>query len=95
MIFVCAAELTQIAQTATAIGSSAYNSALSAIQTIDGDVETRWTSAPGDDNGAWMKLTWLLPVRINQVNIKWDYHLVHQCSLLTLEWDSGDTFQVS
>ncbi|UCD30348.1 MAG: HEAT repeat domain-containing protein [Planctomycetota bacterium] len=54
---------------ATAKASSKWGASYAADRVSDCDFSTRWNSAWGDVNGAWVELCWNKPVQFNRVTI--------------------------
>jgi hypothetical protein len=69
-----AAKNTNLTATAKYSSSSDWesdqgNTTFVALKAFDGDYTTRWNSAAGDTNGAWLAANWDSPVTINKVVI--------------------------
>jgi len=58
-----------LARSAKASASSVFGKDFAADCLIDGDTSTRWNSARGDTDGAWVELVWERPVTFSRVVI--------------------------
>ena len=63
---------TNLAPVATASASSIWSSGFTAAMANDNNFSTRWNSAAGDTNGAWLELDWATPVSFNRT-VLWQF----------------------